>query len=96
MGGGIDVKRLKKLTSSLQLESRVTFLGWKNVQQQKKIHHSHDVFVSASDFETFGLTYVEALATERKDDELEKYKPHSSSLQMIEVYRQTIQSFRAK
>lgn len=51
---------LVQLVSELGLEERVHFLGW--LENAPKLLQSLDVFVSASETESFGLAIVEAMA----------------------------------
>lgn len=62
VGEGVDRKYLEGKVDDLGLNSYVKFAGWIPNQNLPKILKQHDLFISASDFETFGLVYVEALA----------------------------------
>jgi glycosyltransferase involved in cell wall biosynthesis len=55
-----ELRRLKQLTSTLGLESRVTFLGY--VEPSEPLYHAWDICVSTSSYETFGMTMLEAMA----------------------------------
>ncbi len=62
VGGGPQFKELKKLTSSLNLDNHVKFLGPIKHRELGKVYNSHDVFLTASDIETEGLVILEAMA----------------------------------
>lgn len=53
-------KQLKNLVAELSLNDRFHFLGW--VDEAEKLLCAMDVFVSASETESFGLAIVEAMA----------------------------------
>jgi len=53
-------KQLENLASQLQIENRVHFLGW--LDDAEKLLLALDVFVSASETESFGLAIAEAMA----------------------------------
>jgi len=63
VGEGTERHTLEKLTKQLDVADKVIFVGWKNQEEQVEMYHRHHLFLSASNFETFGLTYVEALVT---------------------------------
>jgi glycosyltransferase involved in cell wall biosynthesis len=58
---GENLKQLKDLAVKLGLEEQVHFLGW--LDDAEQLLCATDVFVSASETESFGLSIVEALAT---------------------------------
>ncbi len=60
VGDGDAVKPLKKLTKKLKLEDDVIFVGEVENAKLKYYYGMLDVFVTASNFETQGLTYFEA------------------------------------
>lgn len=62
VGDGIEKKRLQKMTARYGLEKTITFTGWIPHAALPQVLTKHDLFLSASAFETFGLTYMEALA----------------------------------
>ncbi|MFM9330482.1 glycosyltransferase family 4 protein [Paenibacillus mesotrionivorans] len=62
VGDGPDRKNLQSLTHSLGMESQVIFAGEKPWEQIGLYYQLGDVFVSASQSETQGLTFIEALA----------------------------------
>jgi 1,2-diacylglycerol 3-alpha-glucosyltransferase len=62
VGGGPDKERLMESTRKLGIEDRVIFTGEQPWDQIGKYYQLGDVFVSASQSETQGLTYIEAMA----------------------------------
>ncbi len=58
VGDGSERKRLERLVSSLHLDERVVFLGWK--QDVISCIKSADLFLHASQFEGYGMSIVEA------------------------------------
>ncbi|RAV02058.1 glycosyltransferase family 4 protein [Paenibacillus sp. YN15] len=62
VGDGPDRKNLQSLTQSLGIGSQVIFAGEKPWDQIGLYYQLGDVFVSASQSETQGLTFIEALA----------------------------------
>ena len=63
VGDGIDRKYLENQAKKLKVNKRVIFTGWVKHYKLPSLFKKHHLFLSASDFETFGLTYIEALAT---------------------------------
>lgn len=61
-GDGPDVKMLKEHVERLTLEDYVIFTGAIAHEDVGNYYKTADLFVSASDTETQGLTYIEALA----------------------------------
>ncbi|HEX6718187.1 MAG TPA: glycosyltransferase family 4 protein [Pyrinomonadaceae bacterium] len=61
-GMGEGRKSLEQLVKELGLSDRFRFLGW--VDEAEKLLCAMDVFVSASETESFGLAIVEAMAAE--------------------------------
>ncbi len=57
---GENLKQLKDLSVELKLEGHIHFLGWLN--DAEELLCATDVFVSASETESFGLSIVEAMA----------------------------------
>jgi glycosyltransferase involved in cell wall biosynthesis len=53
-------KQLERLVAELSLKERFHFLGW--LDEADKLLCAMDVFVSASESESFGLAIVEAMA----------------------------------
>jgi len=64
VGGGPDEEKLGELVRKLKLQHRIFFAGKKPSDQVPSYYHAADAFVSASQTETQGLTYIEALASE--------------------------------
>ncbi len=62
VGDGPDRERLEHLVHHLQLQERVHFTGMVKPEEVKTYYRIGDVFVSASQSETQGLTYIEAMA----------------------------------
>lgn len=65
-GDGPDVQPLKDQVARLSLEDDVTFAGSVEHSDVGNYYRMADLFVSASDTETQGLTYIEALAAGTK------------------------------
>jgi len=55
-----ELASLRELTVALGLESRITFLGY--VEPSEPLFHAWDICVSTSEYETFGMTVLEAMA----------------------------------
>lgn len=62
VGAGPELQPLQKLSEELQLEDTVIFAGEQPWDQIALYYQLGDVFVSASQSETQGLTYFEAMA----------------------------------
>lgn len=62
VGGGPDKERLMLIARELGIEKRVIFVGEQPWDSIGKYYQLGDVFVSASQSETQGLTYIEAMA----------------------------------
>ncbi|HEX3021473.1 MAG TPA: glycosyltransferase family 4 protein [Lachnospiraceae bacterium] len=62
VGGGPDKDHLMEASRNLGIEDRVIFTGEQPWDQIGKYYQLGDVFVSASQSETQGLTYIEAMA----------------------------------
>jgi glycosyltransferase involved in cell wall biosynthesis len=60
-GSGENQRELKQLAHDLKLNDRIHFLGW--LDDADKLLCATDVFVSASETESFGLSIAEAMAT---------------------------------
>ncbi len=63
VGSGPALEKLKSLAERLKLKDRFTFTGAKPWDTIGLFYRLGDVFVSASQSETQGLTYIEALAS---------------------------------
>lgn len=63
IGTGPDMEHLEQLREELHLEESVIFLGEKPWDDIGRYYQLGDVFVSASQSETQGLTYIEAMAS---------------------------------
>ena len=61
-GTGEGREQLEQLVAGLGMSERFHFLGW--VEEAEKLLCAMDVFVSASETESFGLAIVEAMAAE--------------------------------
>lgn len=62
VGGGPMMSSLKKLTSELKLSDNVRFTGMKNTNELHQILSESDFFVLASEHETFGVVFIEAMS----------------------------------
>ena len=65
VGDGPDRERLEKISENLSLTGKVIFTGMVNPQNVGIYYQLGDVFVCASNSETQGITYIEALASGR-------------------------------
>ena len=63
VGDGIDVPRLKKLVSELEIEDKVIFTGKILPPELVEIYRSGTLFATASETETQGIVLIEAAAT---------------------------------
>ncbi|HEY9113237.1 MAG TPA: glycosyltransferase, partial [Bacteroidales bacterium] len=62
-GSGPELEHLKELVINNGLQNTVTFLGELNKEQVKKEMQFCNLFALPSRFETFGVVYLEAMAT---------------------------------
>ena len=62
-GEGSQKEDLKNLANSLEIDKQVDFLGYLSREQVSKYMSKCDAFVLASKYETFGVVYIEALAS---------------------------------
>jgi 1,2-diacylglycerol 3-alpha-glucosyltransferase len=62
VGDGVEKRYLENKVKKFSLEKRVKFYGWIDNKKLPQFLQQHHLFVSASDFETFGITYIETLA----------------------------------
>lgn len=63
IGDGVEKQNLQSLIKNLNLENRVTLMGRISREKIQQVLHTSNCFILASETETFGLAYVEALAT---------------------------------
>lgn len=63
IGDGPERKNLQKLIYELGMGSNIFLLGRRKRDEIAELLYNSDVFVLASRFETFGVVYIEALAT---------------------------------
>ena len=61
VGSGYYEKSLKKMSTTLGLSERVRFAGWVDNNSIDEILRKHDIFVLPSEYESFGLVYLEAI-----------------------------------
>jgi glycosyltransferase involved in cell wall biosynthesis len=61
-GSGLKQSELEKMTSELDIKKQVKFLGELSREQVLEEMQQADVFVLSSDYETFGVVLIEALA----------------------------------
>jgi glycosyltransferase involved in cell wall biosynthesis len=54
-----ELSSLRELTRVLGVQDRVTFLGY--VEPSEPLYHAWDICVSTSEYETFGMTVLEAM-----------------------------------
>ncbi|WP_338218118.1 glycosyltransferase family 4 protein [Lacticaseibacillus salsurivasis] len=66
VGDGPAREDLEKQTRELQMQDHVRFIGEVDHSEVPDYYRAADIFVSASDSESQGLTYIEALAAGRK------------------------------
>lgn len=62
VGDGVDRMFMQKRVKELKLSKYINFTGWIKNKHLPKIIKNHHIFASASSYETFGITYIEALA----------------------------------
>jgi glycosyltransferase involved in cell wall biosynthesis len=58
--GEAELRRLRQLVSDLGADSLITFLGW--VEPSEPLFRAWDACVSTSQYESFGMTMLEAMA----------------------------------
>jgi glycosyltransferase involved in cell wall biosynthesis len=63
IGKGPELKKLKNLIFQLSMENQISLLGFLSRDDIKKIFDRSNVFVLASYSETFGVAYIEAMAS---------------------------------
>ena len=64
VGDGPDLDKFKKLAAKLKIDDSIVFTGRVDWEDTKYYYNLADIFVTASDTETQGLTVVEALASD--------------------------------
>lgn len=65
VGKGPAKEDLEKLVSTLKLDDKITFTGFVPDEDLPRYYNAADMVVSASKFETQGLTILEAMATRK-------------------------------
>ena len=63
VGDGPDRERLEGIAKTLQLQEKVIFTGMVTPEEVAQYYQLGDIFVCASNSETQGITYIEALAS---------------------------------
>jgi len=63
VGDGPERENLRKLSQELNIQKNVTFLGARSSIEIAELLKEHDIFVSSSLHETFGVAIIEALAS---------------------------------
>jgi 1,2-diacylglycerol 3-alpha-glucosyltransferase len=63
VGAGPELQNLKDLVKKKGLENRIHFAGMVNPEEIYKYYKISEIFVTASNSETQGLTYIEALSS---------------------------------
>jgi len=61
-GGGRELENLKLTASNLANPQAVEFLGWINNQQKESLYLESDLFALPSNYDSFGIVFIEALA----------------------------------
>jgi glycosyltransferase involved in cell wall biosynthesis len=62
VGNGSESKNLREFTNQLGLENCIKLLGYRQRDEVIEIMNQSEVFVMISDYETFGLVYLEAMS----------------------------------
>lgn len=78
VGDGPDMEQIQETAEKLGIMDNVIFTGEVSHDQVAPYYHMADLFVSSSDTETQGLTYIEALAANAKI--VVKSAPYTDSL----------------
>jgi glycosyltransferase involved in cell wall biosynthesis len=63
IGDGEERKNLEKLSKELGLEEEIIFLGKVSHDKLPKCYHAADIFVLPSLYESFGIVFLEAMAS---------------------------------
>lgn len=61
-GDGPLLASLQQQVDELQLTNRVTFTGWINYQEKIRLLQQQDIFVLPSQYDSFGMGFLEAMA----------------------------------
>lgn len=61
-GDGPLRQTLEKRTNELKLEERVCFQGWVDYDEKLSLLQQHDIFVLPSQFDSFGMGFIEAMS----------------------------------
>ncbi|KAB8130731.1 glycosyltransferase family 4 protein [Gracilibacillus oryzae] len=93
VGDGPQRQHLEKYAKKLNIENKVIFTGMVPPKDIPSYYRTADVFVSASNSETQGLTYIEALASGlpalcRKDPCLESVVENGVNGWLFETFRE--------
>jgi glycosyltransferase involved in cell wall biosynthesis len=61
-GNGPELEQLKKISASSPQQKNIHFLGWINEYEKNELYNSSNIFVLPSDYDSFGMVYIEALS----------------------------------
>lgn len=61
-GDGPETDRLEALAKRLNLQNRIQFLGWVDYYAKLSLLEQHHLFVLPSQFDAFGMGFIEAMA----------------------------------
>ncbi|MAC84974.1 MAG: hypothetical protein CL624_12670 [Arcobacter sp.] len=62
IGDGPLKSELKQLSQSLNVQSRVSFLGWLEEEEKSKALSNSDIFCLPSIYDSFGVVFIEAMS----------------------------------
>ena len=62
IGDGPLKNKLKQLSESLNVQSRVDFLGWLNEEEKSNALMNSDIFCLPSIYDSFGVVFIEAMS----------------------------------